>query len=1447
MVDSAQLHKTIARLAAPDSRMTGYPGADSAARFIETSFRDIGLEDVEIETFPASVPLDEGGTLTLLDGPTGGVSLFPVYALWPNLVRTSTTPPEGITGRLIYAGTGEWTDFNDQDPEDAIVLMDFNTGVNWRNAAVLGARAVVFAEPEHTTRIEGEEKYLQVPLNLPRFWLPAVYAAPLIERLKSEKNIPATLHGRMTWKRLPAFNIMGKISGTHPQLKEETIVLNAYYDSVSPVPALSPGAGQAVGMAALLEIARYFKTNPPARTVYFLATSGHFLGLTGTANWASRHARHTAYFKNRQEKPINVSLFIGLDLSANRDQLGIYYAGRFYGGEAVEKQRFFTPFGKTFTAYGDRIAHALGYRRDMLINVITPPLGIQFTEFFPAGGIGFEPEVLKYAGYPSLTLATVFDARPLVDTPLDRVASVHIPRAIRQTRFLTGLLADAVNDVRLFPDFKIELEDRFVAGRVRVVEFDPKQSYVPNIPKPGAIVRFRRSQKSMTGVKNEILLVADSTGTVEHPMLEAGRVYDTEGFVIDEQTGDITYASDRGPYGEGSYDRQLTLDWMEKSKSTVVFRCQATNLYDLVDPRYLVRLNQAQPLDGAGNVPLTYGIVFQEGIWSTGNTYEEDTAVVFTPPGERFKLLMSQGPVGRRLTLLNASEKHPEGIGFSSDMWAIPHTSYQVARDMWHLTDARLQTLRAAGVSNLRLEAFHTEASRLIAKAEAARLALRWDVFMKYARAAWGYESRAYPDATSAAQDVMFNLLFYMVLVIPFAGAMERLAFGFSDIYRRIGATIGFFLAAYLLLRFTHPAFSISHTPDIFLLAFLMLCLAAAVIWILVRRFTGTMKTWQDAGRVHGTDVHRSAALFTAASLGIAYMRKRKARTALTCLTLVLLVFTVLSFTSVRTFMRVQKIDKPHAPVYPGFLVRNPNWAPVQKQTFEYVAAEFGSTEDEDRQTSIAPRAWYASGQAGVKTFIKVERGEHVSGDTLRSLYAGALIGLTSEEPRITGVDRALTAGRWFEKDEYGVCVISSEAADRLGIDAAQVGRAKIHILGQPFTVIALFDARRFEHTLDLDGEPLTPVDFDVTSRDLQTQLARRQEVYDNRPVETPVFVHQPTANLIVVPYEYVNDIGGTLRSVSVRFPDYEGIAERLDRFMPRLGIPVTGNADGRVAVYSALGLSSFSGVGHIAVPLLIAGLIVMNTMLNAVYDRVREIGVYGALGLAPAHIGALFLAEAGLYAVVGGMAGYLLGQTVARGLGEWALLPALALDYSSLAAAGSTFLVMAAVLLSAVYPAWKAAVMAVPDVSRQWDFPEPDGPVWRFVFPFTVPKHEAVGLCRFLYRYFETHGDETLGLFRATRLSIRRETNDGWETHRIDAHLSLAPYDLGISETIAVEAHPAGDFNTFDIHVAIRQESGDRASWLRVNRRFLNGLRRQFLIWRTLDGEIRKTYMQGE
>ena len=63
-----------------------------------------------------------------------------------------------------------------------------------------------------------------------------------------------------------------------------------------------------------------------------------------------------------------------------------------------------------------------------------------------------------------------------------------------------------------------------------------------------------------------------------------------------------------------------------------------------------------------------------------------------------------------------------------------------------------------------------------------------------------------------------------------------------------------------------------------------------------------------------------------------------------------------------------------------------------------------------------------------------------------------------------------------------------------------------------------------------------------------------------------------------------------------------------------RFGLPLFVGGPNGTSVYSASDTLDYSGVPNIAVPLVIAVLIVLNTMISSVYERKREIGVYTSI-----------------------------------------------------------------------------------------------------------------------------------------------------------------------------------------------------------------------------------------
>ena len=77
--------------------------------------------------------------------------------------------------------------------------------------------------------------------------------------------------------------------------------------------------------------------------------------------------------------------------------------------------------------------------------------------------------------------------------------------------------------------------------------------------------------------------------------------------------------------------------------------------------------------------------------------------------------------------------------------------------------------------------------------------------------------------------------------------------------------------------------------------------------------------------------------------------------------------------------------------------------------------------------------------------------------------------------------------------------------------------------------------------------------------------------------------------------------------------------------------------------------------------------------------------------------------------------------------------------------------------------------------------------------------------------------------------------TDDRTRGQGLVAQVWLAPFDLGIMQTVELEIRPGGDPAIHEVGIFLRREAGPHSSWVRGNRRFLTELRKRFLLWRSL------------
>ena len=833
------------------------------------------------------------------------------------------------------------------------------------------------------------------------------------------------------------------------------------------------------------------------------------------------------------------------------------------------------------------------------------------------------------------------------------------------------------------------------------------------------------------GVRGDLFVMGDNKGNFEVAGLamegratrRIGGVQEVEAYILDKDSGDIVFAPDLGNYGAKLLPNKVPINTRRRGCRVVTFPCVSTTIYDLVDQRYLRTLRELEIYDAlTDSAPEKFGMSKpwqQEGVSAA-----EPIALVYSEPNTRIKIGMAYGQIGKRLLLIKATKsgmKNPTlytGEGFVvRENGHIRLTPYVVVRDMWWLDENRSRLYKRFGISSDRLDKLHQFANEYLARAETELLQNDYQQALKLARAAWGYESRAYPDVKQTGNDVVNGVMFYLALLMPFAYFMERLIFGFPNIHKQILGSFGIFLLVFFFLSQVHPAFQITTTPVIILIAFIVLALTVLVISIIVRKFEEQLeKIRQEGSKVYKADVGRLSASAAAFSLGISNMRKRKGRTVLTCCTLVILTFTVISFTSVRTFMHPNRTSLPQVtPRYTGLLIRDQYWRPLEEPVLTSVLNDMQKTQitltalerllqrkneilvkqgqppievaeavaaleqggfikgiDEESvltvRNVVAPRAWYQSSGTGDQSFVQLTRTPNtadpsppthqLTGAAL-TFAANMLVGMDKSEPAVTGINRYLQYGKWFDPADtsewptewpYAI-VLPKGMAELLKITESDMGKATVSVYGADFTVVGVLGIG-FKDLTDNDGEELTPVDYQL----MQQQRSRGATGDETLEGELQKYLHLTPDSIAILPYEVVMNQGGTLRSVAVNMepreddPKLLGSIDKLDLIMAplmnRIALDFFVGRDKDTYLYSSIGMTSFSGMGNLFVPILIAALIVLNTMLGAVYERVREISIYSSVGLAPVHIAFLFLAEACVYAIVGAVLGYLMGTS---------------------------------------------------------------------------------------------------------------------------------------------------------------------------------------------------------
>jgi putative ABC transport system permease protein len=257
--------------------------------------------------------------------------------------------------------------------------------------------------------------------------------------------------------------------------------------------------------------------------------------------------------------------------------------------------------------------------------------------------------------------------------------------------------------------------------------------------------------------------------------------------------------------------------------------------------------------------------------------------------------------------------------------------------------------------------------------------------------------------------------------------------------------------------------------------------------------------------------------------------------------------------------------------------------------------------------------------------------------------FAVSIIGIEPEaEQPVNLAAQHVAAGRYLNASDGDVVYIGKGLADAMNVKVGD----RITLLGQ-----ATHQQMR-QRTMTVTGIYDLGM-ADIEKKTVYISLAEAQDLYNLSGQATEV----------VVSLKKLGQEPQVIAALRTQIPSYDIVS--YDTNFPEL----------KQAIESKGGVMNVFSV----VILMIAGIGVLNLLLMAVYERTREIGLLGALGLRPRQITLLFLLEGTMMGLVGVLVGVIIGLLING------ILMRVGMDYSAFSSATDYM----ALVSGRVYPEW--------------------------------------------------------------------------------------------------------------------------------------------------------------
>jgi hypothetical protein len=1086
----------------------------------------------------------------------------------------------------------------------------------------------------------------------------------------------------------------------------------------------------------------------------------------------------------------------------------------------------------------------------------------------PAGSkMYFQSAAMLWAGHGAFSLSTTKDARKYFGTPFDTLA-----RMLEKAEDADDAPIDVLTvTARITAAAICRLaggHGQFVGTSVTPAVYNIRgqvvsrvgDSLTPDHPMGGAVVRMlpalRWSDKvpAAPGMSADLYVMADANGDFEFSAIWGGartRGYrdpvSIDAAVIEPQTGAVMWTlSEEDSGGDGAFSvSNVLIKQFETTKAMpVLFRAAAIQVVPMSDPATLAPYAAFELITSKGMSTSRLRKVEKDG----------STYVCFVPPETEVFFTFKKGSMTNpNVTTVRAFALGADGpadgseitarselVGdgyMAADHPAITGIELDVAISMAQVNSRRLRVQDQYKMADEMSLTYNAKAVKL---AEEARAHLAEGRRLEARQAALNsvaYSTNVHPVVRQNASDAIWGILFYLLLALPFTIFLEKLLVGHGDIRGQLCWQGVFFLVFFFLLRAMHPAYELVRSSYMILLGFISFALAAMVSIFVSVRFGTNVRELQRKlhGQAEVLDVSRAGAAATAFLLGLGHMRRRRVRTGLTAGTLVLTTFVMLCFASVKNDVADIQFALGKAP-YSGMFIRSTSLGTVES-SLSPLQERYG------RIHLVAPRRWkgtfvLSKDAAAKRAEIDILR---KTDDREREATVSALLGLSAVENQITPVaDAFVQLNRWFETDNEDSCYLPQPVADELGLtrEMVAVGDVTVTIDAETYTVLGIFDPAKFDTVLDLDGEPMLPLDVLGLMR---PGMGGGNDGAGAEPTVPENIDRLPAETVAIVPSGRLR--GQTTASVAVAFKgtDYAVSKQLINSHLERSAELTYYGIDGYSYYGGKLRRKSVTGLLDLALPLIIAILTVYNTMNGSVHERHKELYVFNAVGLSPTHIRWLFLAEGCVYGVIGVVGGYLLAQGTGTVLRVLEVTGGLTMNYSSMSGIVVSILIMVAVLVSSLIPAYKASKLAAPAESMSRARHTASGDMLEIDLPFTFNHRDRVAIVPYFIDWFENYGEGSAGEYYCSppQCSMIAEEHGG-AAPCVRTTTWLKPYDLGVSQEVEVVVRHHVETGDNVATIRLTRKSGDVESWERCCHSFIGLLRKRFLTWRDVGDDQR-------